>query len=400
MKKKYTPLVRFCQSIVAVFVLSSQVSAQSLPVIHSPAIELVDTGFVFTEGPVWSDSLGLLFSDVRGNAIYRYAPTVADTAWVFIAPSGNSNGLKWDSTNGLLLAQHGKRRIARIKNGVESEVVSRYKGKRLNSPNDLTVKKSDGSIFFTDPPYGIVAPDTSDLKYNGVFRVNPKGQISLLDSTIATPNGIVFSPDEKVLYVNNSANRLIYKWDVLNDSTFANKQVFANVSGTLPGNADGMTVDSLGNVYATGSGGIWIISPNGTVLDTILIPGQLTNVAFGGRTRDTLYITAATRLYRVFNSFLTSLNEGTAEAIPSLFSVYPNPAASYATIPVSLPRSGYVKLQVLNLQGQVVADLADGNSAAGEHRFNWDCGNQRGLYLIKLTYNDRSYAKTCVVNGN
>lgn len=393
MKKIYRSLQRACQIVFASVAIGTPLFGQK-PVIHTPVVELVDSGFVFTEGPLWSDSLGLLFSDVRASIVYQYKPGF-DTARAFITPSGNSNGLKWDSTGALLLAQHGKRRIARIANGVETGIASTYEGKKLNSPNDLTVK-SDGGIFFTDPPYGI-QPGQAELGFSGVFRVNPKGQLILLDSTVATPNGIVFSPEEDVLYVNCSATKNIYKWNVVNDSTFTNRQVFANVGGTAPGNADGMTVDSLGNVYSTGSGGIWVIAPNGTVLDTISIPGQLTNVAFGGVSRDTLYVTAAAKLYKVYNGVVVGWQEKVLGADQTPFSIYPNPVLNDATIPVALSKAAYVHLHVLNAQGQVVEKLVEGALGAGEHVFHWNGDNHKGLHLVRLTVGGQTYVKTCVV---
>ena len=376
--------------------ISLNVHSQS-PIITDPFVEeLSKVDFQFLEGPLWVDSLGLLFSDIPANKIYRWN-TATNQRTIFLTPSGNSNGLKVDINGNLLLAQHGNRRVARIINGVETPVASAYKGKLLNSPNDIAVKSS-GSIFFTDPNYGL-AGRTQEIPFEGVYRVNTKGLVRPIDSTIVKPNGIAFSPDEKKLYVNASIAKIIYSYDVVNDSTFTNKQVFATMTGT--GNADGMVVDANGYVYTTGPGGIWVYAPDKSFVRTITVPGQNTNVTIGNRERNALYVTTSNAIHRITNRAPTGLNDlnSAKSSVSPLVQNYPNPVSNSTNIPLNLNTAGFVNLEVLNAQGHSVATITSQNLSAGSHIFNWESGsNPDGSYLIKLTFNNKVYSKYMILS--
>jgi gluconolactonase len=300
---------------MALVFLTSFTWAQS-PVPAGAAVEKIADGFQFVEGPVWNEQAGLLFSDIPANTVYqitvhqvfvgpghdtassrRSSPFSPAGPKVYLKPSGNSNGLAYDGEGRLLLAQTGLRRIARLDStGAQTSLAALYGGKRLNSPNDMAVK-SDGSIFFTDPPFDIPEGEDAELGFAGIYRITPSGALQLLDSSLSLPNGICFSPDETKLFVAESEARLIYVWDVRGDSVITNKRRFASISP--PGYADGMKMDTRGNLFCTGPLGVWVFAPDGEVLDTILVPGNPTNCGWGEPDRKTLYITAAKSLYRI-----------------------------------------------------------------------------------------------------
>jgi|TARA_B110000116_G_C16783687_1_gene559705 gluconolactonase len=276
------------------------------------AIEKLADGFAFIEGPVWDrPNARLLFSDVRGNEIYQWSE--ADGVSTFIDPvfegdrtgkrSISSNGLTLDDEGRLVICEHGNRRISRVEaDGSRTVVVESYEGGQFNSPNDA-VYGSDGSLYFTDPPYGLEGLEESpdrELDFNGVYRLSPDGELALLVRDQTRPNGIALSPDEATLYVANSdaENKVWMAYD-LDGSGASNGRVFYDVNDQdAPGAADGMKVDSAGNLFATGPGGVWIISPDGVHLGTISTGEVTANVAWGDDGR-TLYMTASTGLYRV-----------------------------------------------------------------------------------------------------
>jgi gluconolactonase len=261
-------------------------------------IERLVTGFQFTEGPVWDASEGcLLFSDIPANRIYKWSS--GEPATIFREPSGNSNGLTFDRDGILITCEHGTRRLGKVEEGGTYKVLAdRYLGKRLNSPNDAVVK-SDGSIYFTDPPYGI-KPEEQELKFQGVYRLDPDGQeLTLLVDDMERPNGLAFSPDERTLYIADSSERRHVKaFDVENDGSLINGHIFAKIRSELPGNPDGMKVDVEGNLYVA-TAGIWIFSEKGENLGVIELPETPANLAWGNEDRKTLYITARTSLYRI-----------------------------------------------------------------------------------------------------
>lgn len=275
-------------------------------------IEQLADGFSWAEGPVWMGN-HLLFSDVPNNCIYQWH---AGKATLEIVPSGytwkdegegqmGSNGLTRDRQGRLVLCQHGDRRVARLENGKFKTIAEYYQFHRFNSPNDL-VYKSNGDLYFTDPPYGLKGQDqnpTMDLPYSGVYRVDPKGQVCLLEKDLKRPNGIAFSPKEEVLYVANSdpEKPVIMAYSVKKDGTLSKGWVFFDASELAKsgkkGLPDGMKVDVNGNLFATGPGGVLVISPEGKLLGTIAPGMPAANCAFGDH--GTLYITANKCLLRV-----------------------------------------------------------------------------------------------------
>ncbi len=259
-------------------------------------VEKVVGGFEFTEGPVWHPDGFLLFSDIPANTIYQWQ---AGEKTTFRQPSGNANGNTLDQSGRLVTAEHGNRRISLTQN--DGEIVtlaSQYQGKRLNSPNDLAVR-SDGSIYFTDPPYGIKS-EQEELGFYGVYRLAPDGTLTLLVDDFVRPNGIVLSPNETKLYVNDSQEGHIRVFNVKSDGKLDNGKLFAELKPpNESGAADGMEVDMKGNVYSTGPGGVWVFSPDGDLLGIIETPEAPTNLAWGDRDYQTLYITANTSVYRI-----------------------------------------------------------------------------------------------------
>jgi gluconolactonase len=290
-------------------------------------IEKIGNGFDFTEGPVYMPEGYLLFSDIPRNTIYKWMPDgkVAE----FRKPSGfngkdappgafiGSNGLTLDREGRLIICQHGNGRIIRLeKNGAETVLADKYEGKRLNSPNDA-VYKSDGSLYFTDPPYGFPKEDDDpkkELKFNGIYRV-AGGKLQLLVKDMSRPNGLAFSPDEKYLYVANSDPRrkLWMRYEVKADGTLGAGTVFYDVTReTADGLPDGLKVDKQGNLYCTGPGGVWIFSSQGKYLGRIQPPEIPANCAWGKQTQGgssaalspreeakTLYLTARKGVYRI-----------------------------------------------------------------------------------------------------
>lgn len=257
------------------------------------SVEKMSTGYTFTEGPVWTPWGTLLFSDIPANKIWE----IGSEAKIYRYPSGNSNGLTFDMQGRLIACEHGNRRVTRTeKDGSITMLAERYQGKRLNSPNDAAVR-SDGSIYFTDPPYGISA-DKQELDFQGVYRITPAGELQLLVKDFVRPNGLCFSPDEKLLYIADSSElRHIRVFNVAKDGSLSGGEVFASVSER--GVPDGMKVDIKGNLYVAGPGGVWIFDPAGKHIDTIKTPETPANLAWGGKDGKTLYITAITSVYKV-----------------------------------------------------------------------------------------------------
>lgn len=275
-------------------------------------IEKLAEGYVFTEGPVWiRGESRLLFSDVRANAIHQWTET--DGASPFIDPvfdgdreglrSISSNGLTRDREGRLVICEHGNRRISRVEeDGSRTVLVDNYEGSRLNSPNDATFG-SDGSLYFTDPPYGLEGLEESPLReldFNGVYRLRPDGELEVLVRDQTRPNGIALSPDESVLYVANSdENEKVWMAYDLDENGASNGRVFYDANDHAePGTADGMKVDVAGNLFATGPGGVWVLGWDGVHLGTIMLGEVVANVAWGDDGQ-TLYMTASTGVYRI-----------------------------------------------------------------------------------------------------
>ncbi|MEO5961488.1 MAG: SMP-30/gluconolactonase/LRE family protein [Opitutaceae bacterium] len=281
----------------------------------SAQIEKLAEGFRWSEGPTWYDG-GVVFSDVLANTAYQWKPGMTK-AEVYLRPSGltaatpgfrepGSNGLTRDLQGRLLLAQHGDRRIARFDKGTFATVADRFDGKRFNSPNDLAVRKS-GEIYFTDPPYGLEGIVNSPLRetpFAGVYRIGTDGKVTLLTKDINFPNGIGFSPDEKILYVavSDSAKTRLEAFDVKADGTLANQRTFfdaqSRATAGMKGLCDGLKVDRDGNVWATGPGGVMVLSPAGKLLG-VIVTNEPTGNCCWGDDGSTLYITANYFLVRV-----------------------------------------------------------------------------------------------------
>jgi gluconolactonase len=291
-------------------------------------LERVVTGFKWIEGPVWADGR-LFFAEIPSNSIRTWTPGKGVS--IFLQPSGykgtapyggpepGTNGMTLDVRVRLTVAGHAQRDVYRFETlnpkGPITILADTFNGKQLNSPNDL-VYKSDGSLYFTDPPYGLRTQQDNDpdkqLDVNGVYRISNALQqkpgappvhqnLQLLVSDLTRPNGIAFSPDEKYLYVNNSQPKKIWmRYTVKPDGTLTDAKLLHDATAdNRPGAPDGMKVDVEGNIYSAGPGGVWIFSPEGKPLATILIPGRVANVAWAGPDRKMLYITGSEGIFRV-----------------------------------------------------------------------------------------------------
>lgn len=282
-------------------------------------IEVIAGGFTWTEGPVWVADAGgghLLFSDIPRNTIFKWSANNGIES--FMTPSGytgttyyglepGSNGLALDQQGRLLACEHGDRRVSVLTvGGGKMTLADTYEGRRLNSPNDLVVH-SGGSIFFTDPPYGL--PERADdprreLDFCGVYRLDSNGQLTLLTKQLARPNGIGLSPDEKTLYVAQSdpSKAIWMSFPIADDLTLGEGKLFYDATdqvGNLPGLPDGMCVDANGIIWASGPGGIYVFDPSGKLLGRLLTGERTSNCTLGGPDKKTLYITADSYLCRI-----------------------------------------------------------------------------------------------------
>ena len=338
-KMKKTALFVLLIAAFAASSLRAQMPSDKLAVIRlDPALdalvspdaklELVKGDFGFTEGVVWVDqgkSGYLLLSDMYANVIYKLTPDGNVSLYLdhsgytgydiwrvgMPQPDANrkdvffmigSNGLALDRQGRLLIATWTGRSIDRIEKGGKRTIVAdRYEGKRFGGTNDLVVKK-DGAIYFTDGFGGLRGRDKDpgkELDFAGIFMAKD-GKVSLAIKDIATPNGLAFSPDEKYLYANGSQNRYVRRYEVQPDDTLTNSQLLIDMNADpAPGITDGMKVDTKGNIYESGPGGIWILSPDGKHLGTIRTPEFVANVAFGDSDNKTLYVAARTSIYKI-----------------------------------------------------------------------------------------------------
>lgn len=278
-------------------------------------VEKIADGFAWVEGPAWNRNGNyLLFTDIPNNTVYKWRQGKGVS--LFMRPSGytgsapfegrepGANGLTFDREGRLVLAEHGDRRIARLESdGSKTTLASHYQGKRLNSPNDV-VFKSNGDLYFTDPPFGL--PKAFDdpgkeLQHQGVYRFKPDGEVTLLVSDSKAPNGIAFSPDEKTLYVTDVAAARWLAYPVNSDGTLGAGRVFVDAKPFRPngkGGADGLKVDARGNLFATGPGGLYLFAPDATLLGRIDLGVPTSNCAWGDD-GSVLYVTADTAVYRI-----------------------------------------------------------------------------------------------------
>lgn len=285
----------------------------------NPKMFKLAEGFKFTEGPIWvRNGHYLLCSDPNSNVIYKYAPNGSNAGMleIFRSPSGysgadiaeygqpGSNGLTLDLQGRLTINEHGNHRVSRLeKDGKVTVLANRYQGKRLNSPNDL-VYRSDGALFFTDPPFGLPKffdDPRKELPFSGIYSIY-KGKLQLLSKELAGPNGIAFSPDEKFLYIGNwdEKHKVVMRYEVTAEARLKNGKVFFDMT-SAPGEdaLDGIKADQQGNLYVSGPGGLWILSPEGRHLGSIFAPQHIHNMAWGDEDGKTLYLCARSGLYRM-----------------------------------------------------------------------------------------------------
>lgn len=267
------------------------------------AFDKLASGFKFTEGPLWhAKDRTLLFSDMPGDHLRKWS--AKDGVTTFRKPCAQSNGLAWDREGRLIVCEHATSRLTRTEaNGDITVLASHHAGKELNSPNDVVVK-SDGAIYFSDPTYGRKEyygnPRPLQLDFRGVYRVAPGGtSLALLADDFGQPNGLCFSLDEKQLYVNDTDRQHIRLFDVRDDGTLANSRIWAETRGEGAGAPDGMKIDSAGNVYCCGPGGIHVFAPDAACLGVIRVPEYTANFCFGDDDLRSLYVTASTSLYRL-----------------------------------------------------------------------------------------------------
>ena len=267
-------------------------------------LDTVAENIIFGEGPVWDKrNQQFFFTDIIGDTIWKWRP--GGVPQVVLKPSAHANGMTLDLQGRLVVAGWGGRTVFRFEeDGSIRTLASHWEGKKLNSPNDIVVK-TDGSLYFTDPPggllnVGMVGDDLQKyLDIQPVFRIAPGGKMSLVTDDFVYPNGLCFSPDEKLLYVNCSREKLIRVYDVKPDGGVGKGRLFHQYTGTERGVPDGMKVDVEGNVYCTGPGGIYVHEPEGNILARLKVPGHPTNFCFGDDDWRTLYITCIGSVVRM-----------------------------------------------------------------------------------------------------
>lgn len=251
----------------------------------------------FTEGPLWDPRGFLLFSDIYGDKIYEWAP--GRKAEVFLDNAGFPNGLTFDRKGRLVICNQKLRRIMRLEpDGSVKVLADNWHGKKLNCPNDVIVR-NDGTIYFTDPFWHFPPGATQELPFQAVWRITPEGKLLIAAKGFGLPNGIAFSPDEKILYVGDTAKRTLYAFDVAPDGAISSRRIFAVIKSKAKGAVDGMKVDDRGDIFTTGPGGIWVFDRTGEHLGTIHPPEIPANCAWGGKDYRTLYLAAPNAIYRI-----------------------------------------------------------------------------------------------------
>ena len=260
-------------------------------------LKQICTGYRFSEGPVWDIKTDTLyFTDFQNFQIWQWSEK--NGAGIYRENSNRAIGLSMNADGRIVSTESKAHGIAYADHEKSEIITDNFQGKRLNSPNDVVVTR-DGFIFFTDP-YSEMMGEPRELGYNGIFSISPKGELSLVDDTFERPNGIALSPDETLLYVNDTKKQQIFAFSVSKDKTTKMIGPFAKVDTSYgKGAVDGMKVDVSGNVYVTGPGGIWVFSPDGNPLAVLFIPESVGNLCFGGKDSKTLFITASTSVYSI-----------------------------------------------------------------------------------------------------
>jgi gluconolactonase len=269
----------------------------------APPLDQIAHGLYFGEGPVWDRrKKRFLWVDIIGDAIWEWTPGVG--ARTLVHPSSHANGMTFDREGRLVVAGWSQRTIWRIEHdGAFTTIASRFEGKKFNSPNDIVVR-SDGSVYWTDSAGGLVIPGMvgedmqRQLDIQAVFRLTPQGEVKLVVEDTVYPNGLCFSPDEAILYVNDTRLAQIRAFDVNADGSVKNGRVFHKLTGSEAGVADGMKCDREGNVYCTGPGGIHVIDPAGRLLGRLRVAGHCTNLAWGDDDWRSLYLTTYHGVHR------------------------------------------------------------------------------------------------------
>jgi gluconolactonase len=272
------------------------------------AVESIGSGFIFTEGPIWhAEEEFLLFSDMPGDVRRRWSE--ADGVTEVMRPANKCNGMVYDADGNLLVCEHVTSSLVRERPGGERETIaSHFRGKELNSPNDV-ITRSDGTIYFSDPIYGRVpvfgVEREVELGFQGVYKLAPGGgelELVVGEDEFEMPNGLCFSPDESLLYINDTPNARIRVYDVAAGGSLSNGRVFADGIGDgviENGVVDGMKCDERGNIWVSGPGGVWVFNPAGEHLGVIETPENIGNLGWGGAGWRTLFIAASTSVYRI-----------------------------------------------------------------------------------------------------
>jgi gluconolactonase len=290
--------------------LAINLKSESLKALIDPGaeVERLATGFTFTEGPIWNrEGEFLLFSDMPGDVRRRWSESSGVEE--IMRPSNKGNGMVYDADGNLLVCEHVTSSLVRERpDGTRETLATHFRGKELNSPNDV-ITRSDGTIYFSDPSYGRMPvfglEREQDLAFQGVYRIAPGGgdpELVVGEDEFEQPNGLCFSPDESLMYINDTPRALIRRYDMAADGTLSGGSLFFDGIGSgviEEGIPDGMKCDQRGNVWVTGPGGVWVISPQGEHLGVIGVPENVGNLAWGGADWTTLYMPSSTSLYRV-----------------------------------------------------------------------------------------------------